>query len=205
MPEFVCNVVLHDKNIGHVDKTVAFAIANFKRDMEWSDSAGLETTYTMENGALQIGVVINELPEPRGYFYQHFSHQYGRLLNEHSKRYGRGQEQELNQRLAGLIISGIDPDEPVAAVWTVGAVQLIAMFNEGTVQMQGRMTKEVPSGKDWREFKSGMAALAAEIERDLGVVRRSFEAAMGYHEDTSEVRERISSGLFETERWEMSR
>ncbi len=28
IPEFVCNVVLHDKNIGHVDKTVAFAIAN---------------------------------------------------------------------------------------------------------------------------------------------------------------------------------
>ncbi len=28
MPEFVCNVVLHDKNIGHVDKTVAFAIAS---------------------------------------------------------------------------------------------------------------------------------------------------------------------------------
>ena len=28
IPEFVCNVVLHDKNVGHVDKTVAFAIAN---------------------------------------------------------------------------------------------------------------------------------------------------------------------------------
>ncbi len=28
IPEFVCNVVLHDKNIGHVDDTVAFAIAN---------------------------------------------------------------------------------------------------------------------------------------------------------------------------------
>lgn len=28
IPEFVCNVVLHDKNIGHVDKTVAFALAN---------------------------------------------------------------------------------------------------------------------------------------------------------------------------------
>lgn len=27
-PEFVCNVVLHDKNLGHVDKTVAFAIVN---------------------------------------------------------------------------------------------------------------------------------------------------------------------------------
>jgi MoaA/NifB/PqqE/SkfB family radical SAM enzyme len=28
IPEFVCNVVLHDKNVGHADKTVAFAIAN---------------------------------------------------------------------------------------------------------------------------------------------------------------------------------
>ncbi|MEK9945123.1 MAG: radical SAM protein [Alphaproteobacteria bacterium] len=28
IPEFVCNVVLHDKNVSHADKTVAFAIAN---------------------------------------------------------------------------------------------------------------------------------------------------------------------------------
>ncbi len=28
IPEFVCNVVLHDKNFSHADKTVAFAIAN---------------------------------------------------------------------------------------------------------------------------------------------------------------------------------
>lgn len=28
IPEFVCNVVLHDKNLSHADKTVAFAIAN---------------------------------------------------------------------------------------------------------------------------------------------------------------------------------